>query len=285
MKKFAVVLLALTLVVVSAGCGEKPLAEAELRAMMEAEVTQPILDFKYDDYGGDGAFEAFAFVGEKPDEGDGHAGEIWFVSADGAERLEASPHGTYWGLLDVLTFGGRKFVKAETYYTTGGASNLWSVREGKPHCEAVPGSGGFLVQIDDNSFTLEHSALDAIYTDGMLMARTWKPYWFFWDGESFKEYGGVKITEEQLRKCGGASEVLDGIYGIVGDIFYRGNGIINVNHTVLQSEGDIRNEYITLQLDGTEISIDETYENFGGIYLPALAPDIAVYPELPGIFN
>ena len=53
------------------------------------------------------------------------------------------------------------------------------------------------------------------------------------DGKAFHEYGGVEITEAQLRKCRGAAAVLDGIKrdgGELGEIFYRGNGVINVNH-------------------------------------------------------
>jgi len=288
MKKLAIVLLAFALLLLVLGaCGEKADSEAALRALLEAEIKQQILDFKYDDYDGDGTFEAFAFMGEaqNPEEDEGYRGEIWFVNEQGAQQLEeASRHSIYWGLLDVLVFGERKFAAATTFGQTGGLVNVWGVKDGEPYLEKISGNGYSLEQIDDTNLLLWQTTLDFGYYDGILMGRTYKPYWFYWDGESFREYGGTKITKEQLRKCDGAAEILDGIYGIVGDIFYRGNGIININHTVLQSEGDINNEYVTLRLNGTKISIDDTYENVGGIYLSALAPDIAVYPDLPEVF-
>jgi len=289
MRKITLALLALLLLPL-AGCGEED-GIAILRSILKENTSQEILAFEYGDYDGDGTFEAFAFVGEEPDEGDGHAGEIWFVNAKGAVRLdEDRPYGTWYaGLIEIFTFGNRKFVKVEESYATAGISSFWSVRDGKPYKENISGHGGFLDQLDDINFTLEHSALDAVYIDGMLMGRTWKRYWFYWDetSESFREYGGLEISEAQLRKCEGAAEILDEITANgcrIGDILYRANGTINVNYTT-GAEQNESNSYTTLLLDGTKVTVDDIYENVGGFYLPALAPGIAVYPDLPEIFN
>jgi len=282
MRKIAAAMLALALLL--AACGEGSFTEAELRGMLEAKATREILAFEYGDYDGDGVDEAFALVGAKLDDGS-IMGELWYAGPNGAQMLEASETG-YWGLIDVFVFGGRRFAVVEEYYTTGALVNLWGVKDGQPYREKISGHGGGLKEISENSFLLYHSALDAMLDAGLgfCMGRTWKPYWFHWDGDGFREYGGTKITEEQLRRCEGAAEILDGIYGITGDIFYRGNGIININHTVLQSEGDIGNYCVTVQLDGESVAVVETGDP-SGFYLPALAPDIAAYPELPEIFN
>jgi len=287
MKKITVALLVMAMLAVFAGCGEKPLSEAELRGLLEAEITLPILDFWYDDYDGNGAFEAFAFVGEEqnPEMDEGYRGEIWFVNCDGAQQLEASPHGIYWGLIDTYRFDGRNFAAATTFAQTGGLVNIWGVYAGEPRHESISNIGGGLKQIDDKNFTLWHSAYDFDVTDGVTTGHTWKDYWFYWDGEAFHEYGGAAVTEEQLRKCDGAAEILDAIIATgetIGDIFYRGNGIINVNHLRTYESG--RSNYHTiLQLSGTEVTVVEVEGN-GGFYLPALAPGIAVCPELPEIF-
>ena len=284
MRKIAVALLGLTLLLPLAACGKKPLTEAELRAMLAAEVTQEILAFEYDDYDGDGVFEAFAFVGEEqePDVDESYMGEVWFVNANGAKKLEAYEHG-YGGLINVCTFGKNKFAVLNQYATTGGCVSVWGVHKGKPRMESISGVGGGLDQIDDNNFTLWHSTYDFDVTDGISTGHTWKPYWFFWDGESFREHGGVPLAEEELRRLEGAAEVLEGIYGIVGDIFYRGtSGIVNINYTILQSEGGISNFYITLRLDGSKVTVLEEGE---GNYQAALAPEIAVYPKEPVTFE
>ncbi|MDR2686777.1 MAG: hypothetical protein LBB75_03425, partial [Oscillospiraceae bacterium] len=225
MRKIAIALLVMAILTVFAGCGEKGPAEEALRALLEAGISEPILGFEYGDYDGDGAFEAFAFVGEeqKPEEDEGYRGEIWFVNCDGAQQLEASPHGVYWGLIDTYSFGGRKFAVATTFAQTGGLVTIWGVYAGEPRHESISNIGGGLKQIDDKNFTLWHSTYDFDVTDGVTTGHTWKDYWFFWDGEAFREYGGIKITEEQLRKCGGATEVLDAIIATgetIGDIFY-----------------------------------------------------------------
>ena len=261
--------------------------EAELRALLEKEIEKQILDFKYGDYDSNGTYEAFAFVGEAqdPEEDEGYTGEIWFVSATGARMLE---EGGYFGLIEVVTFGGSSFAVMDQYATTGGFVSVWGVRGGKPRRESISNAGGGMKQIDGKDFTLWHSTYDAMFDTelGFGLGHTWKNYWFYWDGESFHEYGGVKITEAQLRKCEGAAAVLDGIKKdgeTIGEIFYRGNGIINVNHAAENGQ-DRRNSFTLLQLDGTKVTVVEAEDN-SGFYLPALAPDIAVYPELPQIFN
>jgi len=290
MRKIAVALLALALLLPLVACGERDDSEAVLRAKLEAKITQQILAFEYDDFDGDGVFEAFAFVGTEPDEGNGHAGEIWFVNARGAERIdEDRPYGGTWyaGLIEIYTFGRRKFVKVEDCYATGGLVNLWSVRGGEPYLESVSGVGSALEKLDENNLLLYHSTLDAIYdySNGTGLGRTIKPYWFYWDGERFREYGGMPITmaeEEKLRKLDGAAEILDSIQGLTHAGYYRGNGIINIVYGVPEDEFETNCYYITLQLDDNKVTV---VEEGSGVYLYALVPHIAVQSELPEIFN
>jgi len=285
MRKITLALLALLLPL--AGCGKKTFTEAGLRALLEAKVTQPILAFEYGDYDGDGTYEAFAFVGEE-DEYEGYMGAVWFVNAAGAQMLEASETG-YWQIVQTVAFGGRKFAWVEEYYATGGLVNLWSVRDGKPCREDLSGVGGALEKLDESNLLLYHSTLDAVYSvaDGIgtHLGRTVKPYWFYWDGERFREYGGMPVSmaeEEKLRKLDGIAEILDSILGLVHDSYYRGNGIINIGYFVPEGVFVTNCYYMTLQLDDDKLTV---VEEGSGFYLPALAPGIAVYPDLPEIFN
>lgn len=267
-------------------------SEATLRAKLEAEITQPILVFEYDDFDGDGAKEAFAFVGaalNSDEYMDAYIGTVWFVSAGGAEELY---EGDYWDSIQCATFGGKRFAYVELWFATGSLTKIWGVKDGKPY-EAEVGYGGGFRPLDDKNATLVMEAYDMIFMEDMWTGHTYKPYWFYWDGQAgaFKEYGGVAITEAQLRKCAGAAQVLDGIQAdgaALGDIFYRGNGVINVNYSKAYEDGAAY-YYATLQLNGTSVSVmedsGEKSIDLGGSYQAAMNPDIAVYPALPTIFS
>ena len=286
MKKITIALLALALLLSLTGCGEED-GIAVLRSILQKKTSREILAFEYGDYGGDGRYEAFAFVGEE-DGYEGCMGELWFVNAAGAQMLEASETG-YWQIVRTVTFGGREFVWVEEYYATGGLVNLWSVRDGKPCRESISGVGGALEKLDENNLLLYHSTLDAMscMIDGIGtdMGRTEKPYWFFWDGDCFREYGGMPMTENEIRKIDGAAEILENFpEGCeFRDIFYRGAcGIININYIIFEGELDIGCFYKTLLLNDGGVSVVAEGD---GYYMYALACDIMVQPELPIIFN
>ena len=314
MRKIAILLVPVLVLLLLAGCGggkpdetttsiaattemttqetstQESAEAAKLRALLEEEIDSPILAFEYDDFDGDGTCEAFAFVGEEQNpaaEDEGYKGEIWFVGADGARKAEKSPNDYYWGLIDTINFGGYKFAVVTTFGQTGGLVNVWGVRDGKPYREGISGHGYRLEPIDGKNLKLWHTTLDAGRDRefGLISGRTDKPYWFFWDeaSESFKEYGGLRIAEKQLRRCEGAAQVLDDIDAqdkLISDIFYRGNGIINVNCFTSDPYGEDYS-YVTLLLDGTKVTVIGEDEYNDGKYLAALAPEIAVYPELP----
>ena len=111
----------------------------------------------------------------------------------------------------------------------------------------------------------------------------------YWD-DGFKEYGAIYILEEDLEKCEGAKDILSQIAskgGIVTNIMYRENGIININIEMID-DTYLVNENVTLKLNGNSVSLvtvndygeDEVQKSsYGGIYLEARYPDIASYPD------
>jgi len=262
---------------------QKSLGEEELRSLLTEATQWPVLSFEYGDFGGDGISVAFAFV-EIEDREDYCEGELWFVGPEGAKKLEG---GNYCLPVKMEAFGGRQFAVAEVYYSTSSMVNLWGVKDGRAYKEEISGHGGGLQRIGEKDFTLVCSAYDANLTDGDWTGHTWKNYWFYWNGETFREYGGVKITEGQLRRCDGAA-VLDGLKAegkTIGDIFYRGNGIINVNCVSEYGQGASYSQ-VALQLSGTKVTaVEGEYVETGGSYAAALVPGIAVYPELPEILK
>ena len=111
----------------------------------------------------------------------------------------------------------------------------------------------------------------------------------YWNGDGFTEYGGLRISEEQLRAVEGASRWLDEILavdGMIGDIFYRENGIVNINYTTTDgwTDGTVNNKNVTLRIvDGMAQLVydrEETLQdsNHGGVYA-ANVLDNAIFPE------
>ena len=106
----------------------------------------------------------------------------------------------------------------------------------------------------------------------------------YWNGDGFTEYGGMRISEEQLRAVEGSSPWLDAALaagGELGEIYYRENGIVNVNYTLPDGR---ENKNLTLRITDGVARLDywqeETLEDSdqGGVYLASVL-DEASFPS------
>ena len=250
-------------------------SKEDLTELLKQKTSGEILSFDYYDYDADGTSEVFAFVGTgESHDFDAVMGELRFVNNNGAQKV-AEKSG-YLIANQIYTFGTHKFVILSEWYQTGDLAYIYGVKNGKPYKSDISKHGGEFTQTDNINFTMVHSTYDAVFMDGIEIGHTWKEYYFYWDesSESFKEYGGIKITETQLLKCGGAQSIIDEIKSsgnIIGDIFYRANNIINVNYSY---DGNNLNAVLLLENGAvTQKYIQE------GVYSAALIPDVAVYPK------
>ena len=105
---------------------------------------------------------------------------------------------------------------------------------------------------------------------------TWNRYFSRWDGEKLVEYGGLAISEEQLRKAKNADRILDDvkIYGKIQSIYYRANDMVFINlsdgllnrNVALELAGDTL-KYFDYEKPGTGAETDlEKATNDGIIY-------------------
>ena len=284
----------------------KPSAdEPTLRKLLQSRIDEEdeILSFDYLDYDGDGGNEAFAFVGKETGDTEGgppYLGELWFVDADGAEMMVSREETNgYYDISRIYTFGTHAVVTLSKFYQTGDLALVWAVKDGKPYEETgISSKGGTFARLDANDFAMWHDTYDLSF-DGT--GHTYKWYWFYWDEQSasFKEYGGRVIEYGQFLKCKGAQAVLDAIDAAdcaVREIFYRDNGIININYVDYEDE---TNHNATLRLKGDTVTLQAAQAGVageatdsledsdqGGVYAKALLPDIAAYPsKLPAVFG
>lgn len=247
--------------------------EESLRWLLSRQTGQETFDnFYYGDYDADGVFEAFALVGAGSNKSENPSGELWFIS------------GRYVGKIDdvrsYLRFEmcggeGRMLFSAEEWYGgSGSTTRLWTVEKSEP-VQVEDSMFGQMTYNGGNEFISYIDAFD-MCSDGT--GHTWKPYYFFLEGTSMREYGGMYITREELLKFDGAQEILQGVKDEgyqIDDIIYRENGVINVNIRD-SSSSLVWYENLTLRYD--ETSVTDAGERYGGVYDLASNPSIAIYP-------
>jgi len=301
MKKIIVSLfLSCCLIVIILPTAGIDISNEELQKTIKSLQSNYILAVYTDDYDKDGTEEAFMLIGSEVWEFDNQRNcqaELWFVGESEAQKLEESKPYKMDSIIHCI--GQRDFLVLTESYTSQNIANLWSVKEGKPYKEAISGHGGDFEYCQyPNVISLTQSCYDAGEDRGMKLGHTHKKYYFYWDedGACFREYGGARITEEQLLHCDGAKDILDEIKeqgNQIDDIFYRDNQIIHINYSSGDSESRSfdnatlrlrENEVYLLTIAGAGDSLLDASNQFG-IYSAAMIPEIAVYPdELPVVF-
>lgn len=146
---------------------------------------------------------------------------------------------------------------------SAGGSSSWSyccyVKNGK--AVLVKRAGESLSHSSGKDFSIFQSAFDGMYDSHgkFYLGHTWKEYYLRWTGTKFVEYEGRTISRKQLEQYKGADTYLRDAEKMgyqVGKIFYRENGIINVNVSNKNTKGgDIEYDNFTLNVKGKNVSL------------------------------
>ena len=258
------------------------------------------------DLNGDGKSETLLLTGEPGDELP--YGRLYYIAADGEESMLFEGNYTGGSLQTAaMEDGVTLFWLEETAGTAASAQvQLWGgvnqtgtwgdlVNYGMP-------AGWGLTHLGGGQFRLYQHSYDMVEMDGSTSGAGDKPYYFYWGGAGAGpvEYGGLRITEEQLKALAPnpSNPELEGLLeqvkekGELTDILYRANGIVNINYRVAEG-GTVSYHNLNLQLrDGAfglvmgnqhpESSIALETSDFGGTYLPYSSERDVVYPEVRG---
>lgn len=239
---------------------------------------------------GDNQNAAFAMAGD----------EVWYITDSSALKLKSnitysdnqSDAPCLWTVDDTIIF------KCED--VPGGSSSVshaWYVRDGKPI--ELPYTGMGLSYIGNGQFTTIGDDFDLTFTDGIGAGHTYKPYYLYWNIDGLKEYGGLKITLQQLLKVKGAQAIIDAINKsghTVDEIYYRANNIIDINyHSGDKQNGNFENVTLTYKNNTVTPNLVYTDPNssktesinernlniysYGGIYKAVFFPKIVTYPD------
>lgn len=268
------------------------MSESKYLEYLQDHVEGDIVYNHYGDYDGNGSCEMFALVGELTTdtvvgEGENLYGKIWYISEDGAREVESEDI-EYWTSPHIFTVGGNIFIAFEKAYTTGSQTYIWGVREGKPYQPNISGKVHGLVSVNEyDEIEVTHSTYDALYDKSIdsELGHTWKKYYFYFDGSTFKEYGGIDITVDDVLRIPKGKKVIDEVYKHsydIDSIYYRSNKVININISK-KDNGMIDYYNITLRYIDNKwkiVSPDELDMDYGeGYYLKAFIPSVATYPD------
>jgi len=134
---------------------------------------------------------------------------------------------------------GKLFVVEDATAVTSGKLVAWFIGQGK--VKRLADVGGNLTKTGANQFVACRSAY--------APAHSWKNYCFHWDGGKIVEYGGKKMSITHLKRARNGVRVIKAIrckLGAITTIYYRSNGIINVNYKDSTGHGS-RYDNVTLK--------------------------------------
>lgn len=216
----------------------------------------------YTDYDGDGDREAF-FIVEKKSEY-----QLWFASKKQVKKIKLDTNfkeyiGVFWAGSGICKVSDKqKLFVAEGELIDGGGSS-WS------YCLYV--KNGKAVKVEQKRLqSLHHSSgkqfafypleYDSAYDGISTLGRTEKKYYLKWTGTRFQEYIGEQISLKQLKKYQGAENYIKQIKKLnykIGKIYYRKNGIININVIEKGKDGWENYENVTLKVKGKKAALVE----------------------------
>ncbi len=236
-------------------------------ALLESVTSEYVVDFFAADYDLDQVQEVYALTSKNAfGEGEVHMDGIslWFIKNDKVIKLLDS--GDYslspelWRFSDKILFCIDEYVDDVPYSKVFFVSGSGAYSYGDFGAKLVRAGD------DSNDFYAWVDAQDSVYriASSEFSESALKPYYLYFDGNFFCEYAGLIIREEELRAVDGADEILTAISGggyTIGDIYYRDNGIININISK-ENGGIIMRENVTLMLSGEGVHLVPRGESF-----------------------
>ena len=254
------------------------------------EASRKSIVFKhYDDYDGDGKNEMFAIV-EDEDEYLEYdfliAGNLWFVNQYGVKELSSETMVFYEDPQTAL-LDNKAFLILNRYFHLGTRTYLWGVQDGEPYEYSISQEVKGMFLNDYNEFQIKGNDVeDAWYhkDTGAGGGFTETSYYLYYDGNTFREYGGILITWDEMCRAPGIKEVVDTIQkeellkgAALGDIYYRGNDTISINISEESEQDDlVFNSNATIRLWKGEA----IFNGFtSGTSKKAYLENIATYPQ------
>ncbi len=244
--------------------------------------------YVYEDLDHNGSKELLAVV-------EGGQGYLVWYCADGAAECEMVcelNHRMDCYKLEILRLEGETHVAVNAYNMMGDSKyySILALEDGSVK-SLVSENWGYVYLNDEGEIVLDVEAYDGYYMAdmGFCSTHTWKDTYLYFDGEKYREYGAVMLTEEEfLGRYENGSDILDEIRGqtetaqgeslVFSAIFVRGNGVVQIQCEHRYAGGDIHFFYYELRDGGDNRLFGMGMPNDGqmGVVLSELE---AVFPE------
>lgn len=289
----------LSVIILACSCHAGPGTYDEHLARLRSNVPPKSLEsennwmLEYGDFTGDGKDEMIAFVYEVTgNEEEMEWGKYYlYYSTQEALTVCDTLDGSFYKAPQMLETGNSAIL----FYTIGyggpsGESFCWKCTDKCLVPVAMPGE---LQLIGDNYFKCTKSGFDSFRADGeeetFWPGRCFYNYYYFFDGERFREYGGKSLSEQQFHDIFGGSDILRQFREqrlTVEDIYYRANGIININCSYRTNQSYYPDDppktgkgfmYIELKLTDSGFETEEGLQP--GRIKASFTPDCAIYPD------
>ena len=252
----------------------KAASKADLVQKVQRLTKNPIKKVFYADYDSDGSKEAFIVAKQAEDQQ-----TLWFASTKQTKKLETAL------LFSSKANGICKVTNKQKLFViegSAGGSGSWSycyyVKNGKVYM--VKRAGEQLTHISGRNFAIYPSEFDSNYdSEGNWTGHTWKAYYVYWTGTLFKQYTGKEISKSKVNSYKNGKKYFNQIKKTgykIGKIYYRKNGIININlYKKDKKMGFINYNNVTLYVKGNKVVLQVHYSKgkniieksgYGGVY-------------------
>lgn len=243
--------------------------KAESRDRLLTKVSRltsnPIEKVYYADYDGNGSKEAFVVTSGSDD-----TNELYFTCDDYAMEIKAEDIGLPSDEMRIYKFEGSKhvicdvgnkkklFVIEAGYGGSAGRSICLLVEDNKVYNIEIPCFG--LQHISGKKFTIHPRSYDAAgdaQGKEPMCGATFKAYYVRWTGTKFVEYKGKGISKANFKRYKLGKKYLSKIKKLgykIGKIYYRTNGIINVNVSKTKN-GWVTYDNVTFKVKGKKLKL------------------------------
>lgn len=224
-----------------------------------------LLYMDYDDFDGDGRYEAFIFFGKSGDYFGNieYDGDYWFVGSDSCVCLSGSVKESYRKIDGQMTFETvdhrQKYLFCHSATVlTANISRVWTVENGEPVRVHLPQIGEVLYRPESRwDFEVWVDSYNHYYApaDDLWTGHTWRPYFYHYERKQGETgTGELKpdteecISREELQELCGfdlAGEVEAEGYEVTEIIRWEPSDIVTINYMIpLNEYGEITFENI-----------------------------------------
>lgn len=224
-------------------------SKGELKKILQSTTSEKICKFIVKDFNKDGNEEAIGITSSLIDELGYADSQIWYVTDSGCTKLDYNDDmAIYPKSIKIYTL---KDTCIFTFSSGAGGSgwNSYAFSFDESGAIKIDNIAYGIQYLGKNQFSITDSQYDGA-TDGT--GHTWNTYYSRWDGKKLVEYGGLSISQSQLKRAKNGASILKKISkkGKIGKIFYRANGLIFINYRT----GGYQNNNVALKLKNGKVS-------------------------------